>query len=188
MFRALAAPVLAVLMLLGELPGGHGTIPAAAAEGTRWTAGETAEGRPGSGELTAARNKNKKKKNTPTPKPAATPTPEAEADEGNRLTPTPEPEGPITDPQSIADYLFSHDMQLPENFITKKEAQRLGWDSRTNYVSDVAQGKGITYREADCYYSRGRRKAYRIIYSTAGRVWYTEDHYESFTELFPTVP
>ena len=97
-------------------------------------------------------------------------------------------------------------MQLPENFITKKEAQRLGWDSRTNYVSDVApgksiggdyfgnyqgklpQGKGITYREADCYYSRGRRKAYRIIYSTAGRVWYTEDHYESFTELFPTVP
>ena len=206
MFRALAALVLAVLMLLGELPGGHGTIPAAAAEGTRWTAGETAEGRPGSGELTAARNKNKKKKNTPTPKPAATPTPEAEADEGNRLTPTPEPEGPITDPQSIADYLFSHDMQLPENFITKKEAQRLGWDSRTNYVSDVApgksiggdyfgnyqgklpQGKGITYREADCWYTGGRRNACRIIYSNQGRVWYTEDHYETFTELFPTVP
>jgi hypothetical protein len=122
------------------------------------------------------------------------------------MTPTPVPEGPITDPQSIADYLFSHDMELPENFITKKEARELGWDSRYNRVGDVAPGmsiggdyfgnyqeklpvgKGISYREADCYYTGGSRNAYRIIYSSDGRVWYTEDHYRTFTELFPTVP
>ena len=115
------------------------------------------------------------------------------------------PEGPIIDPQSIADYLFAHN-ELPENFITKKEAQSLGWDSRYNYLSDVAPGKsiggdyfgnyeeklpvgkGISYHEADCYYTRGKRNAYRIIYSSDGRVWYTEDHYNTFTELFPTMP
>ena len=121
------------------------------------------------------------------------------------MTPTPVPEGPIIDPQSIADYLFAHG-ELPDNFITKKEARALGWDSSRNYVSDVAPGmsiggdrfgnyeeslpvvKGRQYYEADCWYTGGRRNAYRIIYSDDGHVWYTEDHYQTFTELFPTVP
>ena len=146
----------------------------------------------------------RKKKNTPTPRPTETAltTPAAGA-----VTPTPVPEGPIIDPQSIADYIFAHG-ELPDNFITKKEARRLGWDTAVvrNYVSDVAPGmsiggdhfgnyegrlpveKGVEYREADCWYTGGRRNACRIIYSNQGRVWYTEDHYETFTELFPTVP
>ena len=121
------------------------------------------------------------------------------------MTPTPEPEGPITDPQSIADYLFAHG-ELPDNFLTKQEARELGWDSSRNYVSDVAPGmsiggdrfgnyegrlpevKGRKYYEADCWYTGGKRNAYRIIYSNDGHVWYTEDHYQTFTELFPTVP
>ena len=157
---------------------------------------------------TIAKSK-KKKKATPTPTVSAekeTPEPETAAErEPEEITPTPLPEGPITDPQSIADYLFAHG-ELPENFITKKEAQKLGWDSSYNYVSDVAPGKsiggdyfgnyegklpvgkGISYHEADCYYTGGKRNAYRIIYSSDGRVWYTEDHYNTFTELFPTVP
>jgi len=124
---------------------------------------------------------------------------------GAAATATPVPEGPITDPQSIADYLFTHG-ELPENFITKREAQDLGWGSRFKYVSDVAPGmsiggdrfgnyeerlpvrRGLEYREADCYYTRGGRNRYRIVYSNDGRVWYTEDHYKTFTELFPTVP
>ena len=150
--------------------------------------------------------RSKKKKNTPTPtiEIQATETP-APAEEPGEATPTPVPEGPITDPQSIADYIFAHG-ELPDNFITKKEAQTLGWDSSRNYVGDVAPGKsiggdrfgnyegllptgkGITYKEADCYYTGKKRNAYRIIYSSDGRVWYTEDHYQSFTELFPTVP
>ena len=111
--------------------------------------------------------------------------------------------GPIIEPQAIADYLFEHG-ELPDNFITKQEAQALGWDTRKNYVSDVAPGKSIggdyfgnyeqklpvvkgrKYYEADCYYFGGDRNEYRIIYSTDGHVWYTEDHYNTFIELFPT--
>ena len=105
--------------------------------------------------------------------------------------------------QRIADYIFEYG-QLPDNFIRKQEAERLGWDSRYNYVSDVAPGmslggdyfgnyqerlpkvKGRRYYEADCFYIKGRRNEYRIIYSNDGHVWYTEDHYQTFEELFPS--
>ena len=106
--------------------------------------------------------------------------------------------------QRIADYIFEYG-RLPDNFIRKQEAERLGWDSRYNYVSDVAPGKSIggdrfgnyeerlpvvpgrKYYEADCWYRGGKRNAYRIIYSSDGHVWFTGDHYETFVELFPTV-
>lgn len=190
--------------------------PAGGAEGASgWAAapgdadGETPE-RPG-GDLQA---RSRKKRNTATPKPAAETTPKpgkgtggekgTQGAGGNGPTATPVPEGPIIDPRSIADYLFSHDMKLPENFITKREARALGWDSSRNYVSDVAPGKsiggdyfgnyqgklpivkGVSYYEADCNYTRGKRRAERIIFSTDGRVWVTRDHYETFEELFPT--
>ena len=109
----------------------------------------------------------------------------------------------ITEPQAIVNYLDAHNGQLPDNFITKSEAQKLGWDSSKNHVSDVAPGKSIggdrfgnyegllpaasgrTYHEADCYYTKGARNACRLVYSTDGLYFYTEDHYESFTEMFP---
>ena len=109
----------------------------------------------------------------------------------------------LTEPQEIADYIFLYG-KLPPNFITKKEAQKLGWDSSWNYVSDVAPGKSIggdrfgnyegllpakkgrQWYEADCYYNGGRRNAYRILFSNDGLVYYTDDHYESFTQMFPS--
>ena len=111
--------------------------------------------------------------------------------------------GPIIEPQDIADYIFEHG-ELPDNFITKKEAQKLGWDSSWNYVSDVAPGKSIggdrfgnyegllptkkgrQWYEADCYYTKGKRNAHRILYSNDGLVYYTDDHYESFTQMVPS--
>ena len=110
--------------------------------------------------------------------------------------------GPITEPQAIADYLFEHG-ELPDNFITKKEAQALGWESGRNlsdfapgksiggdyfgnYEGILPQGKGLKYREADCNYTGGKRGAERIVYSSDGRVYYTKDHYQTFTELFPS--
>ena len=116
---------------------------------------------------------------------------------------TPKTSGPIIEPQAIADYIFEHG-ELPDNFITKKEAQKLGWDSSYNYVSDVAPGKSIggdkfgnyegllpskkgrQWYEADCYYTKGKRNAYRILFSNDGLVYYTDDHYESFTQMFPS--
>ena len=114
-----------------------------------------------------------------------------------------EPSGPITDPQGIADYIFKYG-KLPDNFITKKEAQALGWDSSYNYVGDVAPGKSIggdkfgnyegklpskkgrQWYEADCYYQGKKRNAHRILYSNDGLVYYTDDHYETFTQMFPS--
>jgi len=202
-WKAVALLALAGILLAVSLGGAEG---AAGAQTVRERAGLgalEAAGLSMSGETDGARvlAKSKKKKTTATPTAEAvsTPTPAESA-----VTPTPVPEGPITDPQSIADYLFSHNMQLPENFITKEEAQRLGWRTTYRYVSDAAPGKsiggdhfsnyertlptgkGITYQEADCYYTKGTRNAYRVIYSSDGRVWYTEDHYNTFTELFPT--
>ena len=123
---------------------------------------------------------------------------EAEAEE------TPEEKaGPITDPQAIADYLFEHG-ELPGNFITKDEAQELGWDSSRNTLSDVAPGKSIggdrfgnyegrlpkakgrKFFECDANYTGGKRGAERIVYSNDGHVWYTKDHYETYEELFPS--
>ena len=148
----------------------------------------------------------KKKKQTATPEPVVTPSPTAASGApAPQMTATPVPEGPIIDPQSIADYLFAHG-KLPDNFITKEEARAWGWDSSRNYLSDVAPGmsiggdyfgnyeerlpvvKGRKYYEADCYYTGGKRNAYRVIYSDDGHVWYTEDHYQTFIELFPTAP
>lgn len=135
----------------------------------------------------------KRKKNTAAP--AVTETPAV-------AEPTAEP-GPLDEAQRIADYIFEHG-ELPDNFITKKEAQALGWDKYVNKVSDIAPGKSIggdyfgnyekqlpvvqgrKYYEADCYYFGGDRNEYRIIYSNDGHVWFTGDHYQTFTELFPS--
>ena len=134
---------------------------------------------------------------TPTPAPTATPTPKPTS------TPTPEPATAITEPQALVNYLAAHNGQLPDNFITKAEAQALGWDSSRNKVSDVAPGKSIggdrfgnyegllpkasgrTYREADCYYTKGSRNGCRLVWSNDGLYFYTDDHYETFTEMFP---
>ena len=112
-------------------------------------------------------------------------------------------DAPIIEPQAIADYIFAHGT-LPPNFITKREAQAMGWDSRINYVSDIAPGysiggdrfgnyegllpakKGRQYYEADCYYTSGKRNAHRIIYSSDGLVYYTADHYQTFVRLYPS--
>lgn len=113
------------------------------------------------------------------------------------------PDGPIIAAQDIADYIFEHQC-LPPNFITKKQAQELGWDSSWNYVSDVAPGmsiggdrfgnyegklptkKGRQYYECDVGYTKGKRNATRIIFSNDGLVYYTEDHYNTFIQMFPS--
>ena len=117
--------------------------------------------------------------------------------------PAPAAAGALIDPQEIADYVFTHG-ELPDNFITKKEAQALGWDSSRNDVSDVAPGKSIggdrfgnyegllpsakgrTWYEADANYRGGNRGAERIVYSNDGLIYYTRDHYKTFTQLHPS--
>ena len=103
--------------------------------------------------------------------------------------------------QEVADYIFGHG-ELPDRFITKREAEDLGWDSSRNYVSDVAPGKAIggdrfgnyegllpdapgrTWYEADVLYTSGKRGAERIVFSSDGLIYYTPDHYASFELLY----
>ena len=191
------ALILAALMGLLAETAGAAALPGRIPEASGWSSGGPGAG---NGAGAALQAKSRKKKNTPTPKPDGTPKPTAEE---KTFTSTPVPEGPIIDPQGIADYLFSHDMTLPDNFITKQEARALGWGSTYRTVAEAAPGKsiggdyfanyqrllpvkkGVSYHEADCWYTGGSRNGYRVVFSTDGRVWYTEDHYESFVELFP---
>lgn len=109
---------------------------------------------------------------------------------------------PITDPQQIVNYLGAHG-KLPENFITKREAQDLGWDSWHNYVGDVAPGKSIggdrfgnyerrlpskegrTWYECDANYGGKKRGRERVLFSSDGLYYYTNDHYRTFTQMYP---
>ncbi|MBQ5652487.1 MAG: ribonuclease [Peptococcaceae bacterium] len=110
-------------------------------------------------------------------------------------------EGHYTAPQDVADYLYEFG-HLPDNFITKKEARDLGWDSQDGNLDDVAPGmsiggdtfgnregilpkeKGRKYYECDVNYEGGYRGGERIVYSNDGLIFYTEDHYKSFEQLY----
>ena len=97
--------------------------------------------------------------------------------------------------------------ELPPNYVTKKEAQALGWvsslgnlweacpgksiggDKFGNYEGQLPEAKGRKYFECDIDYHldqeqfRGGRNAKRIIYSNDGLIFYTEDHYTTFEDL-----
>lgn len=118
-----------------------------------------------------------------------------------------EPEPSVTEDGSyntkdeVALYIhtFGH---LPDNYITKKEAEDLGWDSRKGNLDEVAPGKSIggshfgnyekqlpekkgrKYYECDIDFEGGYRGAERIIYSNDGLVFYTGDHYKTFEQLY----
>ena len=88
--------------------------------------------------------------------------------------------------------------RLPDNYITKKEAEKLGWQGGS--VEQVAPGKCIggnhygnyekalpkgNYKECDIgTLGKKKRGAKRIIYSDNGDIYYTDDHYESFVKLY----
>lgn len=110
-------------------------------------------------------------------------------------------DGCYTEPQEVADYLHQYG-HLPDNFITKQEAKQLGWDSQDGNLDQVAPGmsiggdsfgnregllpreKGRKYYECDVNYAGGYRGGERIIYSNDGLIFYTDDHYKSFTQLY----
>ena len=102
--------------------------------------------------------------------------------------------------EDVALYIHTYGC-LPDNFITKKEAQALGWsggslepyapgkviggDRFGNYEGLLPSKKGLTYTECDIG-TKGNsiRCAKRIVFSNDGLVYYTDDHYESFTRLY----
>ena len=112
--------------------------------------------------------------------------------------------GAYSSKDEVAEYLheFGH---LPPNYLTKKEAQDLGWVANKGNLWEVAPGKSIggdrfgnregllpeapgrKYYECDIDFDGSYRNAKRIIYSNDGLIFYTEDHYESFRQLYGEV-
>lgn len=106
-----------------------------------------------------------------------------------------------TDPYDVAEYIYTYN-KLPVNFITKKEAVELGWDSDRGNLWEVTdemsiggdyfgnrEGKlpkkdGRKWFECDVNYSGGYRGEERIVYSNDGLIYYTDDHYETFKQIY----
>lgn len=110
-------------------------------------------------------------------------------------------DGTYTSKEDVAAYLHEYS-NLPSNFITKKEAKKLGWVSSEGNLDEVAPGMSIggdyfgnyegnlpeadgrDYYECDIDSDGGYRNAKRIVYSNDGLIYYTEDHYETFELLY----
>ena len=108
-------------------------------------------------------------------------------------------DGWYTDKDDVALYLWTYH-HLPDNFMTKSQAKNLGWESGSveKYAPGCAIGgdrfgnyegllpKGKSYIECDIgTVGKSSRGACRIVYATDfSAIYYTDDHYESFTLLY----
>lgn len=110
-------------------------------------------------------------------------------------------DGEYTSREEVALYIHQYGC-LPGNYITKKQAQALGWVSKEGNLWEVAPGKSIggdrfgnyegnlpeaegrQYYECDIDFDGAYRNAKRILYSNDGLIFYTDDHYKTFTQLY----
>lgn len=133
--------------------------------------------------------------------------PEDPVTDGNAETPPGETEAAVLDPDGsyttkddVAAYINTYGC-LPGNFITKKEAEALGWPGGSlepyapgkciggnrfgNYEGLLPEKEGRVYTECDIdTLGAEKRGAKRIVFSNDGLIYYTEDHYESFELLY----
>ena len=126
---------------------------------------------------------------TPTPEPAIEPQPtppEIITPEPVTAQPLLEPGGSYTSRDDVALYIHTYGM-LPENFITKKDAQALGWSggSLEPYANYEELLPDADYHECDIdTLGKKSRGAKRLVFDAAGNIYYTDDHYASFTKLY----
>lgn len=111
-----------------------------------------------------------------------------------------DPDGTYTTKDDVALYIHLYGC-LPNNFISKKDAQALGWEGGSlepyapgmciggsyfgNYEGLLPEADGREYTECDIDTLGAKsRGAKRIVFSNDGLIYYTDDHYESFTLLY----
>lgn len=115
-----------------------------------------------------------------------------------------EPEDPRS-PEFVASALRKTG-KLPDRFLSKKEARKLGWVPEQGNLNEIAPGKSIggdrfgnyegklpaqkgrSYREADVHDSPERRGAERLVFSNDGLIFYTPDHYKTFYDVSESFP
>ncbi len=109
-------------------------------------------------------------------------------------------DGSYTSKEDVALYIHTYG-HLPDNFLTKDEARDLGWegggledyapgmciggDRFGNYEGLLPDAQGRRWTECDIgTLGKDSRGAKRIVFSNDGLIYYTDDHYESFTLLY----
>lgn len=109
-------------------------------------------------------------------------------------------DGTYTGKEDVAAYIHTYG-HLPNNFITKKEAEKLGWSGGSlepyapgkciggsrfgNYEGILPEKDGRKYTECDIdTLGASKRGAKRIVFSNDGLIYYTGDHYETFELLY----
>lgn len=101
----------------------------------------------------------------------------------------------LTNEKSVIDFVKKNH-KLPDFYITKSEARKLGWNPSEGNLCTVLPNhaiggdyfsnrekqlpKGGQYFEADVNYSCGNRNSDRIIFTKNGDVWLTKNHYRTF--------
>ncbi|WP_175621702.1 ribonuclease domain-containing protein [Chryseobacterium schmidteae] len=101
----------------------------------------------------------------------------------------------LTNENTVINYV-KQNHQLPDYYITKNEAKKLGWNPSQGNLCEVLPGKVIggdyfgnregklskdeKYFEADVNYNCGNRNSDRIVFTKNGEVYLTKDHYKSF--------
>ena len=144
----------------------------------------------------------KKETEAPESTPVTETEPETEKQTEKETEPAPaiDEDGIYTSKDDVALYIYTYG-KLPSNFITKKEAEKLGWSGGGldryaknkciggsnfgNYEGILPKKKGRTYTECDIDTNgKSSRGAKRIVFSNDGLIYYTDDHYETFELLY----
>ena len=148
----------------------------------------------GAGSSTSTSTSTDAQTGTPTTSPVAA---TATSDDG-KITVSEDGTYSARDEVALYIHAFGH---LPANFITKAEAEALGWTGGSlepyapgksiggdwfgNYQSLLPKAKGREWHECDIgTQGKSSRGSKRIVYSNDGLIYYTSDHYESFTQLY----
>lgn len=109
-------------------------------------------------------------------------------------------DGTYDSAKDVALYIHTYN-KLPPNYITKKEAKKLGWsggslegfapgkciggDHYGNFEGLLPEKKGRSYTECDIdTLGKSSRGAKRIVFSNDGLIYYTKDHYKTFTLMY----
>lgn len=103
-------------------------------------------------------------------------------------------DGLYTSKDEVALYIATFH-KLPSNYMTKAEASAgisniwtidnkasIGGDVFGNREGLLPARAGRTFTELDINYAGASRNALRIVYSSDFRIFYTDDHYDSFLE------
>ena len=100
----------------------------------------------------------------------------------------------------MALYLITYG-HLPDNFVTKKEAEKAGWsggslekvlpgkciggDRFGNLEGKLPKASGRCWTECDINtLGKKSRGAERLVFSNDGLIYYTGDHYETFELVY----